>query len=75
MRRALGRETSMSRHVDNIGEPGARRRREGALVMVAIAGVIAIVLIVTNAPRLARLILAVPIGLAAAGFLEAREKT
>ena len=65
----------MANHVDNIGEPGARRRREGALVCVAIAGVVAIVLIITNAPRPARLLVAVPIGLAAAGFLEAREKT
>jgi len=65
----------MLQRVENIGEPGARRRRRGAFVMVAIAVVVAIVLIVTNAPRPARLLVAVPIGLAAAGFLEAREKT
>jgi hypothetical protein len=42
---------------------------------MAIAGVLAVVLIVTNAPRPFRLLLAIPVGLAAAGFLEAREKT
>jgi hypothetical protein len=65
----------MTQHVDNIGEPGARRRRQGALVSLALAGAVAIVLIITNAPRPARLLIAVPIGLAAAGFLQAREKT
>jgi hypothetical protein len=63
------------RHVDNIGELGARRRRRGGLVWVAVAGIGVVLLIVTNAPRPMRLLLAIPIGLAAVGFLQAREKT
>ena len=65
----------MPEHVTNIGEPGARRRQSGALVWIAIGGAMAVVLITVNAPRPFRLLLAIPAGLAAAGFLEAREKT
>ena len=62
-------------HVENIGEPGARRRRRGALVWTAIAGVYAIVLVVTDAPSFFRLLFGIPAAFAAGGFLEAREKT
>jgi hypothetical protein len=65
----------MAQHIDNIGEPGARRRRRGGLVWVAITGIVAILIITTNAPKPTRLLLAIPVGLAALGFLQAREKT
>jgi hypothetical protein len=65
----------MAQHIDNIGEPGARRRRRGGLVWVAITGIVAILIITTNAPKPMRLLLAIPVGMAALGFLQAREKT
>jgi hypothetical protein len=45
------------------------------LVWVAITGIVAILIITTNAPKPTRLLLAIPVGLAALGFLQAREKT
>jgi len=65
----------MAQHVDNIGERGARRRMLGGWVWAGVAVVVAIVLMMTHAPRPSRLVLAVPVGLAALGFLQAREKT
>jgi hypothetical protein len=65
----------MPQHVDNIGERGARRRRRGGWIWAAVAVLVAIVLMTTHAPRSSRLVLAVPVALAALGFLQAREKT
>ena len=61
--------------VENIGVEGARRRRVAGLVCLAISIVVAIALVATHASRPTRLMLAIPVGLAAAGLLEAREKT
>jgi uncharacterized membrane protein HdeD (DUF308 family) len=65
----------MARHVDNIGERGARHRRRGGWMWAAVAVLVAIVLATTHASRPTRLLLALPVGLAAVGFLQAREKT
>jgi hypothetical protein len=65
----------MARHVDNIGERGATRRRRGGWVWATVAAVVVIVLIAIHAPRPSRLLIAIPVGLAAVGFLQAREKT
>lgn len=65
----------MSEHIDNIGERGARRRRRGAWAWTVISVLTAIALAVMHAPRHSRLVIAVPVGLAAVGFLQAREKT
>jgi hypothetical protein len=61
--------------VENIGEQGAQRRRTSGLVWLALSGVAIVLLVVTHAPRPTRLLLAVPVGLAAIGLLQAREKT
>jgi len=65
----------MTKHVDNIGARGADRRRRGGWVWAAITVVVIIALIATHAPRTSRLLIAIPVGLAAVGFLQAREKT
>ncbi len=61
--------------VENIGEQGAQRRRKGGLVWLALSGVAIVLLVITHAPRPARLLIAIPVGLAAIGLLQAREKT
>jgi hypothetical protein len=65
----------VSEHVANIGERGARRRRRGAVVWLIITAVTCALLLATGAPRWSRLVLALPIGFSAAGFLQARAKT
>jgi len=61
--------------VENIGERGAQRRRKGGLLWLALSGVTIILLFVTHAARPTRLLIAIPVGLAAIGLLQAREKT
>ena len=65
----------MASRVANIGERGARRRRTIGMVWAVIAVVATIALATSDAPRSWRLLLVVPFGLAANGFLQAREKT
>ena len=65
----------MLKHIDNIGERGARRRRRGAWVWTAVAALTAIAFVAMHASRQSRLVIAVPVALAALGFLQAREKT
>jgi hypothetical protein len=62
-------------HVANIGERGARRRRKGGVIWLVIAVVVCATMFAVDAPRIARLALAIPIGLSALGFLQAHEKT
>ena len=62
-------------HVANIGERGAERRRRGGFVWLTVAAIALAAMFVFHAPREARLALVLPIGFAAAGFLQAREKT
>ena len=64
-----------SGRVENIGVRGALRRRRSGVVwaVLAVAGLIA--LLVGAAPRWTRLMIAIPAGLAAIGFLQARERT
>lgn len=65
----------VSERVANIGERGARRRRRGAVVWLVITAAAFGFLLTTGAPRWSRLVLALPIGFAAVGFLQARAKT
>ena len=62
-------------HVPNIGPRGARRRAMGGIVWSALTVVALIVMLIAGAPPVARAVLAVPVFLAALGFLQAREKT
>jgi hypothetical protein len=65
----------MTEHVPNIGTRGARRRRRSGVVWGLVAVVAFVSLLTTGAPREARLLLVIPFGLAATGFLQARQKT
>jgi hypothetical protein len=62
-------------HVENIVDRGARRRRAGGVVWLAIAVAAEVILVWLDAPRLWRLALVLPFGLAAVGFLQAHERT
>ena len=59
----------------NIGPRGARRRAKGGVVWLAVGVIGATALILFDAPRVARWVLAVPFTLSAIGFLQARERT
>ena len=65
----------MAEHIPNIGPRGARRRRRGGIMWLVVAMVAFVGLLVTGAPRAARLALVIPFGLAAISFLQARQKT
>lgn len=65
----------MAEHIPNIGSRGARRRRRGGIVWLVVAAAAFVALLATGAPRAARLLLVSPFGLAATGFLQARQKT
>jgi len=65
----------MPERVANIGPEGARRRRRGGIAWLIVAALALAALLITGAPRAARLLLAIPFGLAATGFLQARQKT
>ena len=64
-----------SRHVANIGERGARRRRRAGIVLSVLAAATLIVLLFVDAPSWCRLLVGIPAGLGAAEILQAREKT
>ena len=63
------------RHVDNIGGPGVQRRRRAGLIWTALTGVAIVLLVITHASPLMRLLIAIPVGLAAVNLLQALEKT
>ena len=63
------------RHVENIGGPGVQRRLRAGLVWVALTGVTIVLFVITHAPRSTRLLIAIPVGLAAVSLLQAFEKT
>jgi hypothetical protein len=65
----------MAEHIANIGERGARRRRRGGIVWLVVSVAAFGVMLATGAPRDVRLLLVIPFGLAATGFLQARHKT
>jgi hypothetical protein len=65
----------MTEHVANIGERGARRRRRGGIAWLALSAVAFAALLAAGTPRWYRLVLVLPLALAATGFLQAREKT
>ncbi len=62
-------------HVANIGERGASRRRLGGVVWLVVALGGLAWLVGAGAPRDLRLALFIPLGMSAAGFLQARERT
>ncbi len=59
----------------NIGARGIRQRRITGVVWLVLGVAALIVMLVTHAPRGARLWLAIPFALAALGLLQARAKT
>jgi hypothetical protein len=61
--------------IANIGSRGARHRMRNGWISLAVAGAVIVALVVMHPPRFYRLILGIPIGLAALNFVEAREKT
>jgi fatty acid desaturase len=65
----------MRGHVANIGERGARRRWLGGFVWLGLAIVALAVMLALGAPRPYRLVLLLPFGAAATGFLQSHEKT
>ena len=65
----------MTERVANIGERGARRRRLGGVVWLGVGIGLLVSFVMRGEPRTWRLVLFVPFALAAAGFLQAREKT
>ena len=65
----------MSPHIANITDEGARRRRLGGIVWLAVACGALAAMIVMRSPHAWRAWLLLPFGLAASGFLQAREKT
>lgn len=62
-------------HCDNIGARGAQRRRTLGKIGLTLAILGGVALLAGHAPRPARLLLALPIAMAATGFLQARERT
>ena len=63
------------RHVANVGELGARRRRRAGVFLSVLAVAALVVLLVIGAPAWTRLLVGIPAGLGAAEILQAREKT
>ena len=66
---------SRPEHVANIGDRGARRRRMSGVVWLLVTIGLLIALLVFGASRWTRLAIALPAGMAAIGFLQARERT
>ena len=64
-----------NRHIANIGERGARRRRLAGVLLSAIAVAALVALLVVDAPAWTRLLVGIPAGFGAAEILQAREKT
>jgi len=65
----------MSSRIENINERGARWRRRNGVVCLVIAALLCALLFAMGAPPWSRVVLAIPIGVAAGSFLQAREKT
>lgn len=65
----------MPARIANIGASGARRRRLGGIVWLVVGVAALVAMVGLGAPRIDRLWLVVPFTMAAAGFLQARERT
>lgn len=65
----------MAGRIANIGAAGERRRFFSGVVWAALTIAAVALMLALRAPRWSALLLSLPIGLAAAGFLQAREKT
>jgi hypothetical protein len=61
--------------VANLGGPGIRKRQRMAIRQSAIAVAFLGVTVFYGGPRLLRLVIAIPVLLAAFGYFQAREKT
>jgi hypothetical protein len=59
----------------NIGERERRKRRLLGIVALTVGVAAAFVLVATRAPRLARLVVFLPVWMAGLGLLQSREKT
>lgn len=65
----------MKEHVDNLGPRGAAGRRKIGKIGLWLSIFAAVALVIFGAPRPTRWMLVLPIGVAAAGFLQAHERT
>ena len=65
----------MAQCVENVSKRGARRRAAAGWAFLAMSVAMAVAFVVVQPPRLYRLLLGIPIGVAALNFIEAREKT
>lgn len=65
----------MRDRIENITERGARWRRRNGFVCLVVAVVALGLLVAMGEPAWYRIVLALPIGIGAASFLQAREKT
>jgi hypothetical protein len=65
----------MAEPVVNITEKGIRKRRRIAVAMTIVSLVMAVALIPTGSPRWTRLVLFVPMAMAASAFFQVRKKT
>ena len=65
----------MDDYLGNITAAGVRRRQLGGVIGLVIAVALFAALVIMGAPRIARLFLILPLGMAAIGFFQAREKT
>jgi hypothetical protein len=61
--------------IANITERGARSRRRHGWIALIVAGGVLLALVVLEPPRAYRLLLGIPVGIAALNFIQAREKT
>ena len=61
--------------IANITERGAIRRRRSGIAWLVVSAILLSILLYLGMPHWMRLVLAVPLTLAAIGFLQAREKT
>jgi hypothetical protein len=66
---------SGAEHVPNIGDRGARRRRRSGVAWTIVTIGVLAALYAGGASRWTRLVIAIPAGMAAIGFLQARERT
>ena len=74
LRRWLKRSTTVAEAI-NIGERERRKRRLLGIVALTVGVAAAFVLVITNTPRLARLVVFFPVWMAGLGLLQSREKT
>ena len=65
----------MAERVENVSTRGARLRKRNGWISLLVAAGVAVVFVALNPPRFYRVVLGIPVALAAVNFFEAREKT